>query len=340
MELTIPRPPYDKELGEALKAFKFPSPILPEHIKLFRSAPTTTVEKVLVEPYKSNSHAEMIVDGPNGPITLSIFTPRTLGPSPVPCIYWMHSGGMITGNRYGGVHDIWDSGLECNAVVVSVEYRLAPENPDPAPLDDCYAGLEWVASRATELGIDSSKIMVAGVSAGGGLAAGITLRSRNLKGPIIYAQCLSCPMLDDRCTSVSSHQYTNEGTWSRISNLTGWKSLLGNRCGSDEVSIYSAAGRADDLRGLPQTFIDVGSAEVFRDEAVGYASALWAAGVQAELHVWPGGFHCFDSLAPHAVLSKIAKETRKAWIRRTFCIKPSEASAAQKPLPFTVTDSG
>lgn len=318
MASTIPRPPYDEELGEALKAFKFPSPILPEHIKLFRSAPSPTAQDVLVEPYKSSSHIEKVIQGPNGDIILSVFTPHTVGSSPAPCIYWMHAGGMIMGSRYAGIRHIWDSGLDCSAVVVSVEYRLAPENPDPAPLDDCYAGLEWVASHATEINVDAAKIMVAGVSAGGGLAAGITLRSRDLNGPRIYAQCLSCPMLDDRCSSASNYQYENEGTWSRISNLTGWKSLLGNSHGSDEVSIYSAPGRSEDLGGLPQTFMEVGSAEVFRDEVVSYANGLWAAGGQAELHVWPGAFHAFDSLAPQAELSKVAKATRMAWIKRIF----------------------
>lgn len=154
MVSIIPHPPYEEELGEALKAFKFPSPILPEHIKLFRSVPLPPAEEVLVEPYKFSSHVENVIDGPNGPITLSLFTPRTVSSSPAPCIYWMHAGGVIMGSRYGDIHHAWDSRLDCNAVVVSVEYRLAPENPDPAPLEDCYAGLEWVASHATELHID------------------------------------------------------------------------------------------------------------------------------------------------------------------------------------------
>ncbi|WP_425551844.1 alpha/beta hydrolase fold domain-containing protein [Herbiconiux moechotypicola] len=123
------------------------------------------------------------------------------------------------------------------------------------------------------------------MSAGGGLAAGIALLARDRQGPALLGQLLICPILDDRDSTVSTLQFDGAGTWDRSSNLTGWTALLGSRRGTPEVSIYAAPARATDLTGLPSTYIDCGSAEVFRDEDVAYASSLWAAGVQAELHV-------------------------------------------------------
>ena len=132
------------------------------------------------------------------------------------------------------------------------------------------------------------------------------------------AQLLMSPMLDDRDATVSARQYSGTGSWSRESNDTGWNALLGERRKTDAVSIYAAPARATDLSGLPPAFIDVGSAEVFRDEDVAFASRLWASGVQAELHVWAGGFHIFDGAAPAAALSRAALAARDAWVRRTL----------------------
>ena len=140
--------------------------------------------------------------------------------------------------------------------------------------------------------------------------------ARSTGGQILMLHHCICPMLDDRNVTVSSQQYVEEGTWSGNSNQTGWTCLLGERCGQENVSIYAAPSRAIDLFKLPPTFIDVGSAEVFRDEAVAYATLLWKSRVQTELHVWPGGFHGFEFLAPNATLSIIARETRSAWVRR------------------------
>jgi acetyl esterase/lipase len=128
-------------------------------------------------------------------------------------------------------------------------------------------------------------------------------------------------MLDDRNESVSSHQIDGVGVWDHHSNDTGWTALLGDRRGTDAVSVYAAPTRATDLSGLPPAFVDCGSAEVFRDEDVAYASALWAAGGRAELHVWPGGFHAFDLLVPNAALSKDLKAARNAWLARLLRVE-------------------
>jgi acetyl esterase/lipase len=223
---------------------------------------------------------------------------------------------MIIGNRWLGVVGFLDWAERFNGVIVTVEYRLAPEFPDPYPVEDCYAGLVWTAENAAELGIDPNRLLIGGGSAGGGLAAGTTLLARDRRGPGLIGQLLIYPMLDDRDESVSTRQIDGIGVWDRGSNITGWTALLGGRKGTDDVSIYAAPARATDLTGLPPAFIDCGSAEVFRDEDVDYATRLWAAGVQAELHVWAGGFHGFDMFAPHTAVAQAMLAARDDWVNR------------------------
>jgi acetyl esterase/lipase len=252
----------------------------------------------------------------DGEIVLSIFSKegRTgTGPG----IFHTHGGGMIMGTQLDGVEGFFDAIEKYDAVVVSVDYRLAPEFPDPYPVEDCYAGLVWTASHAGELGIELDRLIIGGGSAGGGLAAGTALLARDRKGPALAAQLLMCPMLDDRDQTVSTRQIDGVGVWDRGSNLTGWGALLGDRRGTDDVSIYASPARATDLSGLPPAYIDCGSAEVFRDEDVAYATKLWEAGVQAELHVWAGGFHGFE-MVTHAAVSQAAAAARASWLDRTL----------------------
>jgi acetyl esterase/lipase len=152
----------------------------------------------------------------------------------------MHGGGFFSGNRLGGIPNLLEFVEDLDAVVISVEYRLAPENPDPAPIEDCYAALVWTGDHLSDLGIDSAKLMVAGSSAGAGLAAGVALYARDHGGPALCAQLLQCPMIDDRLETLSSHQYTKDGTFTRGSAETGWSALLGERRGREDVSIYAA----------------------------------------------------------------------------------------------------
>lgn len=317
MTEIISRPPYDPELQVVLD---LPSPIpptiTPELIPALRAATlAVTAEDVLGD--RPIDHTELLIPGPAGApdLILSIFK-RKDHSGPGPGIYYTHGGGMIISNRFASLGTVLDWVLATDAVAVSVEYRLAPENPDPAPIEDCYAGLIWTAEHAAELGIDPAKIIVSGISAGGGLAAGIALLSRDRNGPAILGQLLMCPMLDERNDTVSSRQFVGIGVWDGSSNDTGWDALLGDRRHSDEVSIYASPSRATDLSNLPPAYIDVGSAEVFRDEDVAFASALWAAGTQAELHVWAGGFHGFENRVPQAEVSKRALETRLSWLQR------------------------
>ena len=130
------------------------------------------------------------------------------------------------------------------------------------------------------------------------------------------AMLLMWPMLDDRNDTASARQVDGAGIWDRTSNQTGWTALLGERRGTDDVSIYAAPARATDLAGLPPAYVEAGSVEVFRDEAVAFANRLWEAGGSAELHIWSGGFHGFQGVVPTAAVSQRAIQTREAWVRR------------------------
>ncbi|MER6694394.1 alpha/beta hydrolase [Streptomyces minutiscleroticus] len=313
---TLVRPPYDPELDTLLAGSPLPTVITADMIEPLRTAPfTAPIEEVLAT--RDLDHRIVTIPSPEGELAASVFTPRGKTATGAG-IYHLHGGGFVIGDRYTGIENILDYALEHGAVVVSVDYRLAPERPDPAPVEDAYAGFVWTARHAGELGIDPDRILLAGTSAGAGLAAGVVLLARDRKGPQAMAQLLMSPMLDDRDDTVSARQYSGTGSWSRESNRTGWSALLGARRGTEAVSVYAAPARAADLSGLPPAFIDVGSAEVFRDEDVAYASRLWSSGVQAELHVWAGGFHIFDGAAPAAALSKAALAARSAWVRRTL----------------------
>ncbi len=249
------------------------------------------------------------------PIDLAVIE-RTGRSGPTTAVYTIHGGGMVMGHHLGNLDSYDDWLLDHDVVLVSVDYRLAPEHPDPTPVEDCYAGLVWVADHADELGIDPARIVIAGQSAGGGLAAGTALLARDRRGPELFAQVLVSPMLDDRDDTVSTHQIDGVGIADRQAMHFSWGAYLGDRRGKADVSPYAAPARADDLSGLPRTYIDCGSAEVFRDETVAWASALWAAGVDAELHVWPGAFHGFTSMVPGAAVSRAATAALADWTTR------------------------
>lgn len=195
-----------------------------------------------------------------------------------------------------------------------MEYRLAPEHPYPAALEDAAAALRWLAGPDAPAALDGDRIIVAGVSAGGGLAAATALFARDQGGPRIAGLVLLCPMLDHRSDSESARQMAGHGSWDRDANATAWAAYLADVEGG--VPPYASPAVADSLAGLPPTFIDVGSAETFRDECVAFARRMWADGGDAELHVWPGGAHAFDFLAPWTVLARDARRAREEWLRR------------------------
>ena len=315
-----PPPPFDPELGEVLTVLGEQLPSLtPEMIPGLRLL-AVDAERLTDEELGRGGAInvqEITVPGPAGApgVRLLVCRPTGAGTSPA-AIYHTHGGGMILGDNRAGLAELLDWVVELRLVVVSVEYRLAPEHPHPALVEDCYAGLLWTAGHAGELGIDPGRVLVGGASAGGGLAAALALMARDRGGPALAGQLLMGPMLDDRNDTVSATQMAGLGVWDRTANETGWGALLGDRRGGPGVSPYAAPARATDLSGLAPAFIDVGSAETFRDEAVAYACRIWQAGGRAELHVWPGGFHGFDLMAPHAALSQDARAARLRWLRR------------------------
>lgn len=249
------------------------------------------------------------------PVLLSIFYPkRRVDPQPV--VYYLHGGGMVAGDRFNGIDQVLAWVERLGVVMVAVEYRLAPEHPHPAPIDDCDAGLLWVAEHADELGIDANRVVVVGASAGGGLAAALALRARDRGYPRLAGQVLDSPMLDDRSQTVSSHQVDNLGIWDRITNEVAWTALLGEHHAEREISPYASPSRAEDLSRLPPTYISAAGGEVFRDEAIAYASGIWAAGGSVDLHVYAGAMHSFKALAPESAISRTARADLDDWVQR------------------------
>jgi acetyl esterase/lipase len=248
-------------------------------------------------------------------LELLVLRPKPAGRS-LPAIYHLHAGGMVMGDNRHGLDAALEWAATVRAVVIAPDYRLAPEHPHPAPSEDCYAGLQWVAANAQSLGVDPTRIVVAGSSAGGGLAAALCLMARDRGGPALRGQLLVGPMLDDRLHAASGQEFDGFQPWDRLTDEFAWSALLGPTHGRRDVTPYAAPARALSLVGLPAAFLDVGSAEVFRDPTVDYAVRLWQAGGAAELHVWPGAFHGFDRVVPEARVSQAARQARVDWLRR------------------------
>lgn len=321
--MSVPRPGLDPELRTLLAGMELRSELDAEALALIRPFSSMPVEPLLAG--REVDRREVTVPAADGtPIPLSVFGPAGAGsPVDAPCVYWIHGGGMVMGDRFSQIDIPLEWLDELGAVVVTVDYRLAPEATGTTPVDDCYQGLLWTVEHAAELGVDPARIVVAGTSAGGGLAAGVALLARDLGAPAIAAQLLICPMLDHRNVTVSSRQYSGDpGVWTREMNEFGWRSLLGG-LGDGQVPGHVSPAVADDVSDLPTAYVDAGSAEVFRDEDVAYATRIWAAGGQAELHIWAGAFHGMDALYPRALVSAAARRARTGWLSRVLAPPPA-----------------
>lgn len=320
------RPDIDPELQALLQTLPEAPPLDEETLALIRPYATVPPEAAL--PGAGVDRRDVTIAGHDGaPIPLTVLSPAGLDieAGEAPCIYWLHGGGMVMGDRFSQIDVPLQWLARFGAVVVTVDYRLAPEASGTTLVEDAYAGLVWAADHTAELGVDPTKVVIAGISAGGGIAAGCTLLARDRRGPGLAAQVLICPMLDHRNDTASAHQYDGPGVWSREANAFGWRSVIN---GAGTVSEYSSPALAQDLSGLPTTYIDAGSAEVFRDEDVTYASRIWAAGGQAELHVYAGGFHGFDTTFSQVRVSATARQTRSDWLDRVL-------NPAAGPIPAT-----
>lgn len=308
-------PGVDPEIAAVLATLPPMGALSADTLPLIRPYATAPLEPLLEDRVvRRREETIRSQDGAELPVTVLL---PAQDAAPAPGILWLHGGGMVMGDRFSQIDIPLEWLDELGAVIVTVDYRLAPEVTGTRIVEDGYAALLWMADHAGELGVDPTRLVVAGTSAGGGIAAGVALLARDRSAATVAAQVLICPMLDHRGITVSTRQYPAPNVWSRESNAFAWDALLGGAAVED-VSPYTSPALAEDLSGLPNTYIDAGSAEVFRDEAHAYAARIWATGGQAELHVWAGGTHGFDAMAPHTTLGRVARDTRTAWMRRVL----------------------
>jgi acetyl esterase/lipase len=308
----------DPELLAALDSFPF-SGVSAESVQLMRAGLTQFLAMAPTPDITDVTRVERYIPGPPGAPEVRVLlyrSNRAEGRAPV--YLHMHGGGYVF-----GVPELNDSSnrrlaSELGCVVVSVDYRLAPETPCPGAVEDCYAALVWLHALADSLGVDPSRIAIGGESAGAGLAAALGLLARDRgKAPIAF-QMLIYPMLDDRTGTTSDpHPYAGEFIWTAASNRFAWASLLGGAPGGHDVSCYAAAARAANLAGLPPTFIAVGALDLLLEEDLEFARRLTRAGVPTELHVYPGAYHAPD-MTPDARIAKALKRDVFEAMRRAF----------------------
>ncbi len=306
-----PEPYYDPEVRAAIEA----GPRL--GTVNARTLPKVRADRLLANDAVPLSDAVLrtdhMVPGPEGSpdIRLRVHRPATAS-GDLPCLYWIHGGGYVLGTpeqddlRF----DRWCSRF--NLMGVAVQYRLAPENPYPAPIEDCYAGLKWVKQHGAQLGIDIRRVGIGGPSGGGGLAAALGLVVRDRAEVDIDYQLLIYPMIDDTRASVTANW--DVPVWNPESNEFGWSSYLGELFGTDDVPPHAAPSRATDLSGLPPTFIMVGTLDGFADEDIDYAQRLNNAGVSVELHVYAGAPHGFEGFAPDSAVARQARRDINNWL--------------------------
>ena len=271
-------------------------------------------------PAPGTTTREQFIDGPDGnQIRLLVSEPAD-GPR-TGALLWLHGGGQIVGSSDGYAAQNRYSAQESGAVVIAVDYRLAPEHPYPAGLEDCYAALRWAHASAADWGVPTDRIAVAGESGGGGLAAGLTVLARDRGELPVSAQFLMYPMLDDRTGTPAEPDpmpYAGEHVVRQPTLDFIWNSVLGREPGGDDVPVHVAPARADDLSGVPPTTILIGDLDILIGENLRYARTLIRSGVPTDLHVFPGSYHAFLTMAPQAGVSVRALEEYTGALTRHF----------------------
>jgi acetyl esterase/lipase len=261
------------------------------------------------------SFEDQTIPGPDEALELTVRVYRPDGVEGVlPGVLYIHGGGFCVGDLETEHLGVGQTAVAAEAVVVSVDYRLAPEHPFPAGIEDCYAALVWMKENAGALGTDAEHIAVMGGSAGGGLAAGLALLTRDRGGPELCFQVLNIPELDDRLETPSMKQFIDTPLWNRPSAIVSWRYYLGDALG-DDVSPYAAPARAQDLRGLPPAYVSTMEYDPLRDEGIVYAMRMLEQGVSVELHQFPGTFHG-SSLIGSAEISRRGSEEMMGALRR------------------------
>jgi triacylglycerol lipase len=266
--------------------------------------------------YSAISVSERLVPGPQGApdVRVLFYVPEAV--APLPALLWIHGGGYVLGSAEQDDLLVKSIVASAGCAAVSVDYRLAPETPFPGGVEDCYAVLRWLYMQAGALGVDATRIAIGGASAGGGLAAGLALLTRDRGEVPLAFQLLIYPMLDDRTATLAEpHPYVGEYVWTPEANRFGWAALLGQEPGGSGVSLYAAAARAERLEGLPPTYISVGALDLFLEENMEYARRLMRAGVPTELHVYPGAFHGFNMVGSARVSQAFVRDEMMALTR-------------------------
>lgn len=254
---------------------------------------------------------DLTVPGPQGapPLRVRLYRPKQAA-GPVPGVLWIHGGGFVIGfpeqDERSSIALVHRLGI----AVAAVQYRLAPANPFPAPLEDCYAALKWLHLEAKALGVLPTRLAIAGASAGGGLAAGLALLAHDRAEVPLVFQALIYPMLDDATVTRADLDTADLRMWTEHSNRFGWSAYLGKAPGSADVSPYAAPARRKDLTRLPPAWIGVGTFDLFHDEDLAYARRLRDAGVPCELLAIPGAYHGFDVIQPR---TGIVHQFRASW---------------------------
>lgn len=244
-------------------------------------------------------------------VPVRVYRPKAVAADPgttVPGVLQIHGGGFIVGSVEAEHAGAVLTAVDLGAVLVSVDYRLAPEHPYPAGLHDCYAALSYLHAEAAALGVDPGRIAVAGASAGGGLAAATALMARDRGGPPLCFQMLHIPELDDRLETPSMRTFVDSPLWNRPLAVKSWEFYLGDLSGKDDVPIYAAPARATDLSGLPPAYVSTAENDPLRDEGIAYALGMLQSGVSVELHQFPGTFHGSALVQSAAVSRRAAKE--------------------------------
>ena len=295
---TESRGPLDEMLAEAPGGFNAIKDIRERRQKLEEQQQKWAKDQ---PPNENVVTEDREIPGPEEapPVGVRVYRPKAAS-GVLPGIFFIHGGGMIMGAVEGENLKATELCEAIQAVVVSVEYRLAPEHPHPAPVRDCYAALKWMAQNADEWAFDVDRLAVVGGSAGGGLTIATTMMARDKGFPRICFQMPLYPMIDDRNETPSSYEIMDVGVWDREGNVEAWQWYLGGKSADN----YAAPARAENLAGLPPTFIDVGELDLFRDEDIQFAARLIQAGVPTELHVYPGAYHASEVFAPESALSQ------------------------------------
>ncbi|WNG44357.1 alpha/beta hydrolase [Archangium minus] len=252
------------------------------------------------------------------PVRVRTYRPRRTVQGPTPALLWIHGGGYIMGRPEQDDVLCVEFARELGIFVASVDYRLAPEHPFPAPLEDCYAALRWLFAQAGALSVLPERIAIGGASAGGGLTAALAQLAHDRKEVRPTFQLLVYPMLDDRTTTRTDIDGTSHRAWNQGSNVFGWRAYLGREPGGAEVPAHAVPSRREDLSGLPPAWLGVGTCDLFHDEDLAYARRLEAAGVPCDVAVVPGAFHGFDVITRSAGVARDFRGLYTAALRRAL----------------------